>query len=100
MGKLNGRIAVITGGNSGMGLATAKLFAREGAKVVITGRDQVTLDAAAQSISDAADAIRICSIPSFGIAEIRREYLLHRYQQKCQQNGQLQRTFTRNFNEL
>jgi NAD(P)-dependent dehydrogenase (short-subunit alcohol dehydrogenase family) len=56
MGKLDGKIAVITGGSDGMGLATAKLFAREGAKVVITGRDQAALDAAAQSIG--ADAIR------------------------------------------
>jgi NAD(P)-dependent dehydrogenase (short-subunit alcohol dehydrogenase family) len=58
VGKLDGKVAVITGGNSGMGLATAKLFAREGAKVVITGRDQTTLDTAAQSIGNGADAVR------------------------------------------
>lgn len=46
MGRLEGKIAVITGGNSGIGLASAKRFAAEGAQVVITGRRQSELDKA------------------------------------------------------
>jgi NAD(P)-dependent dehydrogenase (short-subunit alcohol dehydrogenase family) len=38
MSKLSGKIAIITGGNSGIGLASAKVFAVEGAQVIITGR--------------------------------------------------------------
>ncbi|WP_047489527.1 SDR family NAD(P)-dependent oxidoreductase [Terriglobus sp. TAA 43] len=44
--KLSGKKALITGGNSGIGLATARLFVLEGAEVAITGRDQTTLDEA------------------------------------------------------
>src|SRR4029077_1668140 len=50
MGKLDGKIAVITGGNSGLGLATAERFVAEGAYVFITGRRQVELDAAVRAI--------------------------------------------------
>ncbi|NHN90039.1 SDR family NAD(P)-dependent oxidoreductase [Acetobacter conturbans] len=44
--RLHDKIALITGGNSGIGLATAERFVQEGARVVITGRNQKTLDAA------------------------------------------------------
>ena len=43
MNRLKGKIAVITGGNSGVGAATAKLFAAEGATVVITARREAAL---------------------------------------------------------
>lgn len=58
MGKLSGKIAVVTGGSAGMGLATAKLFVQEGATVIITGRDQAALDAAVQSIGRNIEAFR------------------------------------------
>ena len=52
MSKLQGKVAVITGGTTGIGLATAKLFAKEGAYVFITGRRQKELDEAVQAIGD------------------------------------------------
>ena len=58
MGKLEGKVAVITGGNSGIGLATAKEFKEQGARVVITGRDQQTLDEAKREIGGDVLAIR------------------------------------------
>jgi NAD(P)-dependent dehydrogenase (short-subunit alcohol dehydrogenase family) len=51
-GKLEGKVAVVTGGNSGIGLATAKQFVAEGAYVFITGRRQVELDAAVKQIGE------------------------------------------------
>ena len=58
--KLEGKIAVVTGGTSGIGLATAKLFAAEGAHVFVTGRRKPELDAAAASIG-AATGVQVDS---------------------------------------
>ena len=67
MGKLTGKVAVITGGNSGIGLATAKEFLEQGAQVVISGRDQKTLDDAAQQLGPevlvvAADVAKLADL--------------------------------------
>ena len=58
MGKLEGKVAVVTGGTSGIGLATAKEFKEQGARVVITGRDQQTLDDAKRVLGDGVEAVR------------------------------------------
>src|ERR1700734_2963887 len=56
--KLAGKKALITGGNSGIGLATARLFISEGAEVAITGRDQQTLDEAVAELGPKAHGYR------------------------------------------
>ncbi|HVX74964.1 MAG TPA: SDR family oxidoreductase [Bradyrhizobium sp.] len=55
--RLADKTAFITGGNSGIGLATARLFVKEGAKVAITGRNRTTLEAAAEELGPNALAV-------------------------------------------
>ena len=75
--RLSGKIALVTGGNSGIGLATAKRFAQEGAQVYITGRRQEALDAAIQQIGHGAvgvrgDVSRLADLDSL-YEQVRRE---------------------------
>src|SRR5687768_16487269 len=58
MGKLEGKVAVITGGSSGMALASAKRFVEEGAYVFITGRRQDALDEAVRRIGRNVTGVR------------------------------------------
>ena len=71
--KLEGKKALITGGNSGIGLATARLFISEGAEVAITGRDQQTLDEAVAELGPKAHAYRV----DVTVAEDRKNFALN-----------------------
>ncbi|MDQ7096551.1 SDR family oxidoreductase [Desulfosporosinus sp. PR] len=56
--KLNDKIAVITGGNSGIGLATARLFKEQGASVIVVGRDLATLESTRKELGENSFAIQ------------------------------------------
>jgi NAD(P)-dependent dehydrogenase (short-subunit alcohol dehydrogenase family) len=81
MSKLSGKVALVTGGNSGIGLATAKLFASEGAYVYITGRDQSKLDAAVKEIGSNVTAVQV--------DVTRLKDLDHLYEQIKKEKGRL-----------
>ncbi len=70
MGKLDGRVAVVTGGTSGIGLAAAKRLAAEGAHVFITGRRQAELDAAFLASDDSSCVTGIQLFVDGGMAQI------------------------------
>jgi NAD(P)-dependent dehydrogenase (short-subunit alcohol dehydrogenase family) len=69
--KLQGKIALVTGGTSGIGLATARRFAAEGAKVFVTGRREAELAAAIDAIGHGATGYRI---DSANLAELDELY--------------------------
>ncbi len=56
--RLKGKVAIITGGNSGIGLETAKLFVSEGARVLVTGRNEESLASAAKELGSQALVVR------------------------------------------
>jgi len=58
MNRIEGKTVLVTGGNSGIGLAAAQAYATEGARVIITGRDQASLEKAAATLGPKAMAIR------------------------------------------
>src|SRR6218665_586087 len=56
--RFTNKVVLVTGGNSGMGFATAKRIVQEGGRVIITGRDEKTLRAAGEELGPGAEAIR------------------------------------------
>ena len=69
--KLEGKIAIVTGGTTGIGLATAKRFAAEGAQVFVTGRRQTELDAAVAAIGPGATGVQA---DSANLSDLNRLY--------------------------
>jgi NAD(P)-dependent dehydrogenase (short-subunit alcohol dehydrogenase family) len=85
MGKLEGKVALVTGGTSGIGLATAKLFVAEGAHVYVTGRRQERVDEAVKEIGKSGTGVQ---------GDVARMADLDRlFTQIAQENGKLDIVF-------
>src|SRR3989475_12817409 len=74
--RLAGKIALITGGNSGIGLATAEEFLKAGASVVITGRDPSTLQSATSQLRELAAADRLVAVRADGTIAQPRDHAI------------------------
>jgi NAD(P)-dependent dehydrogenase (short-subunit alcohol dehydrogenase family) len=77
MGKLTGKVALIAGGNSGIGLATAKRFVQEGAQVFISGRTQSKLNEAVKQVGSNVTGVQgeVAKLEDLGrlFEQIKRE---------------------------
>ena len=76
MSKLNGKVAIVTGGNSGIGYETAKVFKEKGAQVIITGRDVVKVENAAKELGVkgvVADVSNLAAIDNL-VSEVKNSH--------------------------
>jgi NAD(P)-dependent dehydrogenase (short-subunit alcohol dehydrogenase family) len=80
MSRLSGKVALITGGNSGIGLATAKLFIKEGAFVYITGRKEATLAEASKLLGEQSQSIKV-DVSNLGDISRMYDVIAERHQQ-------------------
>lgn len=80
MGRISGKTVLITGGTSGIGLATARLFRDEGAQLIITGRDPERLAAVQQELGDETLVIR-CEAGNLAEIDSLMEQIKHRFGQ-------------------